>query len=320
VDVVGTFDEGGTVSHSNVRRGFVAAAALTLSLFAASCGQDGPKPGPGPDPDPSCPGVLCGEACCGAGQVCLGGACVFCGCGTNTCGDDGCGNSCGTCAEGQQCNGGSCLVCQPHTDAELCADAGKDCGPLTVVDDCGAQQQVDCGICYTPKSTSETFHFGYSGSAFTCEEKCVGAGHALCTLCASGNAGTVTYQYTSGSWTQNKQRAINACHDPVPPTFVEFGTTYELYYYSCCCLTTQRVVQGNSSAPVSCTAVCLDEGMACNPQAEWFGGKNGQQATYRRTADTSSSISLFSCDQIPPLERTINGRHEVLEKQECGCK
>lgn len=296
---------------------------LGIALFMSGCGSADPAPPPpdAGDPVSSCPGVSCGNACCTSGQQCVEGACVTCSCEGRSCGDDGCGNSCGSCGALDHCVGGSCEPCLSNTAEQLCAEAEQACGPLTVTDDCGQRRMVDCGVCYTPKNTSATFHFGYSGPAFTCEQKCGEAGHAFCTDCANGDAGTAIYQYTSGSFTSNKTRPVATCDASISPTYVEFGTTYRLYYFQCCCMTTQRVVEGNVAQPQSCTAVCAAQGMACNPEAEWaLGDKGGQQVTYRRTADPSYRVSQLGCDTVPELERTQNGRHEVLDKQECGCR
>ncbi len=58
--------------------------------------------------------------------------------------------SCGSCTGSTTCGGGGTANqcgCTPQTDAVLCAARGKDCGSLTVTDNCGATRTLACGSC-----------------------------------------------------------------------------------------------------------------------------------------------------------------------------
>ncbi|PIE20865.1 MAG: hypothetical protein CSA66_00370, partial [Proteobacteria bacterium] len=55
---------------------------------------------------------------------------------------------CGACAgPGEVCTDDHVCACVPSADDDLCAAAGFACGPATLVDECGAEREVDCGAC-----------------------------------------------------------------------------------------------------------------------------------------------------------------------------
>ncbi len=158
--------------------------ATTASVSAAFCRQAGANCGTLPRTDVS--GALheadCGSCAapesCGAvtPNVC---GCVaesdteFCGAGQAQCGsltaNDNCGQErtvdCGGCAAGEVCSGTSPRVCAcaPDSDTQLCAQAGYQCGPLTVTDNCGHEEQVDCGMC-----PAQSHCVGDAGAPSTC--------------------------------------------------------------------------------------------------------------------------------------------------------
>lgn len=153
-----------------------ALAAFAL-LSAPGCDQPGNA-----SPDRSC----AAKTCEGEGWEC----------GTL---DDGCGNQveCGSCTAPLICGGGTdphvCAPCRAETTAAFCARHGRDCGPFTGENLCGASRTVNCGSCTNgmtcggggtegrcgtpacqPESDQELCaHFGRACGSLTTTDKCL---------------------------------------------------------------------------------------------------------------------------------------------------
>ena len=66
--------------------------------------------------------------------------------------------NCGTCVAPETCGGGGvsnvCAegICIPETDQTFCSRFGKDCGILSMGDNCGESRTVNCGTCVAPET------------------------------------------------------------------------------------------------------------------------------------------------------------------------
>lgn len=70
--------------------------------------------------------------------------------GTDTCGQPRNVANCGNCSTPKTCGGGGAANqcgCTSQSDAVLCAARAKDCGTLTLTDNCGATRTISCGTC-----------------------------------------------------------------------------------------------------------------------------------------------------------------------------
>ncbi len=113
--------------------------AITVSLASLACACNS---GGGDDCEPETDQQLCVE---------LGRSC-----GQETT-DDSCGDSrtisCGTCTAPDTCGGGGSPgvcghdTCEPDSDLVLCTSLGKNCGDLTLNDNCGETRTINCGTC-----------------------------------------------------------------------------------------------------------------------------------------------------------------------------
>jgi hypothetical protein len=84
-----------------------------------------------------------------------------------------CGNSrnvasCGTCTAPMTCGGaqnpGVC-GCTPQSDAQLCATSMKNCGDVSLTDNCGRARAVSCGTCTAPNTCGGSGTPNVCGSA-----------------------------------------------------------------------------------------------------------------------------------------------------------
>jgi len=112
-------------------------------------------------------GTCLQPAVCGGGGTPNTCACAtqtdaaFCASNNATCGNvqntDDCNQlrivDCGSCTSPLTCGGGgtpNTCGCTAETDADFCVRLGKNCGPATGTDNCGAPRTADCGTCTSP--------------------------------------------------------------------------------------------------------------------------------------------------------------------------
>lgn len=108
-------------------------------------------------------------------------------------------SNCGDCAAPLTCGGGGTAHvcgCAPLTDTELCVARGKNCGALSVRDNCGTSRTIQCGTCTV----------GTCGAAIP--NVCGCTAETDSALCArlNLNCGGVTTQDNCG-----RSRTISSC-------------------------------------------------------------------------------------------------------------
>lgn len=111
---------------------------------------------------------------------------------------------CGTCTAPQSCGGGgtpNLCGCEGSDDAMLCADAGAECGTISVMDPaCGAVRDVACGGCSAPDSCGGAGTDNQCGCTETEQEFCSRLGATCGTVDAPDRCGTMR-SYDCGSCT-----------------------------------------------------------------------------------------------------------------------
>jgi hypothetical protein len=172
---------------------------LGLLFGFASCGPTGPQ-------HETCSAARCFTGCCADG-VCVGGQLVTA-CGTA-------GNSCEACAAGAQCLAGRCTQpldagCSARSDAALCAELGRSCGPLHVVDECQVTRDIaSCGSCPTamPCNTSGTC----GCTAETDAQLCAAAGASCGALQVTDRCGVLRTITSCGGCASNQSCSGGRC-------------------------------------------------------------------------------------------------------------
>lgn len=251
----------------------------------------------------------------------------------DTCGETRTVPDCGSCSDGLSCNGGRCCAAgftgngESCVDIDECATNNGGCDANATCTNTDGSRTCACKagfggngeLCHAAETTTiaQTYFSGYSGPAFTCEAKCVAAGHLSCSTECSPGTMKATYSRTSNGVMTTSQVNVTTCDQSIEPEHDDILYTYELYRYVCCCLTTQRIVDGDVKSPKSCNDVCEAEGMECNEAGDWSEGTKGGRVTYRKSS-SESRMSLVTCDAVPPVTAPAGGG--TLVKHECACK
>jgi len=155
----------------------------------------------------------------------------------------------------------------------------------------------------------------------SCDAVCSAKTYQCSMLCNADThaAGSTVYANTVNNFTVYKQPPIITCAEVVAATYEEFGTVYDLESYRCCCLAPKITrVPGDASNPTSCTDVCTAQGLTCNPETNFGGGKAGEETTWTDGA-SSTLILLHPCTYVPAKTMIRSGTSYTLTRYTCGC-
>ena len=133
------------------------------------------------------------------------------------------GVSCGACTQPQTCSASNLCVCVAESAAALCTRLGKNCGPMTALDNCGTSRSVTCGTC-TAANTS--CGGGGTTNVCGCVDQCA-AGATRCSLamvqtCVAAASGCLDWAPAAACQTGFVCDAVvSACVvDPQPPRLI----------------------------------------------------------------------------------------------------
>lgn len=203
--------------------------------------------------------------------------------------------ACGTCLLGLACSDqNTCPQCQPLSDAALCAQQGRSCGPLQVMDDCGQMRQIaSCGPCEMGRQCDEA------------------AGLCACPApsCAGVPCGTVTNACGSSSAcadtcnSATQQCVANACAckpESDAELCVAAGATCGSITRTDRCGTSRTVTCGTCAGGATCTGLntcCTPESnqQLCDDDLRECGPYN----TLDACGQIRSIPSCGVCDDLP---------------------
>ncbi|MFN7130614.1 MAG: hypothetical protein ACK4N5_00930 [Myxococcales bacterium] len=232
-----------------------------------------------------------GESCGGGGvpNVCGAGTCSPKGCAEQgkNCGviNDGCGSTvaCGTCSAPNTCGGGgvaNVCGCTQQTDAELCAAAGRNCGPLSVTDRCLVQRTISCGSCNLPATCGGGGTPGVCGCTPVSDaEFCASQGRTCGQATGTDNCGASRNVNCGGCPIGENCTSAGQCQPPCGPANCANG----------CC-------NGTVCMPGTTTSACGTGGGAC-----------GQcSGIHVCRADQRCGVDPSSAWRVQPVSATVD--------------
>ncbi|MGA9521059.1 MAG: hypothetical protein WBV82_06320 [Myxococcaceae bacterium] len=219
----------------------------------------------------SCPGETNPAFCARLGAECgtLSG--------TDLCGNTRNVSSCGACLAPDTCGGGgvsNTCGCTPESDAQFCARLGKDCGPVTGADNCGASRTVECGSCALPETC------GGGGVTNVCG--CTSESDAAFCAGLGATCGTA-----SGTDTCGRQRSVSCGTCTAPETCGGGGTP------NVCGCTAQTDAELCAGANNVCGAMTVTD--RCGASRSIASCGSCPSATRCKTSQTNRTCVSFTC-------------------------